>query len=144
MSDAMIGAAGLRIVKLLVGNPARTVPELVALAGVTRTAVAEKLEDLVEAGFVERVAERLESRGRPRHRYSATRAALLLLFADSQHLVVPAVWRAVEQIGGPELTKAILEKVSRTLADHYCARSRLPTRGSGCCNSCRCWKRKAD
>jgi predicted ArsR family transcriptional regulator len=122
MSDVTISAAGLRIIKLLVGNPARTVTELVALAGVTRTAVTEQLGDLVQAGFVERTKERLESRGRPHHRYAATQAALLLLFADSQHLVVPAVWRAVDQIGCPELTKAILEKVSRLLADHYCAK----------------------
>ena len=76
MADATVSAAGLRIVKLLVGNPPQTVSDLIDTTGVTRTAVTEQLNELVAAGFVERSTERLTGRGRPRHLYKATDAAL--------------------------------------------------------------------
>jgi predicted ArsR family transcriptional regulator len=119
MADAVVSAASMRIVKILVGNPARTVADLIKVAGVTRTAVTEQLHELVGAGFVERTTERLPGRGRPRHLYAATNTALLLLFADNQRLVVPAIWRAIEKIGGTKLTQQVLKQVSRSLAEHY-------------------------
>ena len=63
---------------------------------------------MVAAGFVERTIEQLAGRGRPRHRFSATQAALVLLFANNQQLVVPAIWKAVHDIGGDNLTKKVL------------------------------------
>ena len=54
MPDAIISAAGLRIVKLLVGNPPQTVSDLIGATRVTRTAVTEQLNELVAAGYVER------------------------------------------------------------------------------------------
>ena len=119
MADATVSAAGLRIVKLLVGNTAKTVADLIDETGVTRTAVTEQLNELVAAGFVERGTERLPGRGRPRHLYSATDASLLLLFASNQRLVVPALWRAIDEIGGEALSEKILQRVSSLLADHY-------------------------
>ena len=119
MADASISAAGFRIVKLLVGNPPQTVTELLKAAGVTRTAVTEQLNELVSAGFVERSTERLTGRGRPRHRYKATNAALVLLFASNQRLVVPAVWRAIREVGGDELATKILKHVSQSIAEYY-------------------------
>ena len=104
-ADATISPAGLRIMKLLVGNPPQTVAELIRAAGVTRTAVTEQLNELVAAGFVERDTQRLPGRGRPRHLYRATDAALVLLFASNQRLVVPAIWRAILDVGGEELTQ---------------------------------------
>jgi len=119
MSDATISAAGLRIVKLLVGNPPQTVADLIEITGVTRTAVTEQLNELVAAGFVERGVERLPGRGRPRHLYKATDAALLLLFANNQRLVIPAIWKAIGDLGGDELMRNVLKRVSRQLADYY-------------------------
>jgi len=58
-------------------------------------------------------------RGRPRHLYKATQAALLLLFANNQRLVVPAIWLAIREAGGEQLTKKILKQVSQSLAEHY-------------------------
>jgi predicted ArsR family transcriptional regulator len=109
----------MRIVKLLVGNPPQTVSDLIKTAGVTRTAVTEQLNELVAAGFVEKTIERLPGRGRPRHLYTATTAALLLLFASNQRLVVPAVWEAIAEIGGDKLTHQVLEQVSARIAEHY-------------------------
>jgi DeoR family transcriptional regulator, suf operon transcriptional repressor len=122
MSDVSISPAGLRIVKLLVGNPPQTIAQLIRAAGVTRTAVTEQLDDLMAAGFVERNLERTSSRGRPRHLFKPTHAALLLLFAGNQRLVVPAIWAAIHELGGEELSRKVLKRVSRTLADHYSAK----------------------
>jgi DeoR family transcriptional regulator, suf operon transcriptional repressor len=122
MSDATISAAGLRVIKLLVGNPPQTVSDLIKAVGVTRTAVTEQLNEMVAAGFVERSTERLSGRGRPRHLYKATDAAMVLLFASNQRLVVPAIWRAVREVGGEEFCGKVLKRVSRTLAEHYNSR----------------------
>jgi predicted ArsR family transcriptional regulator len=121
-SEATVSAAGMRVVKLLVGNPPQTVAEMIRATGVTRTAVTEQLNELVAAGFVERTTERLPGRGRPRHLYSATHAALLLLFASNQRLLVPAIWRAIAEVGGPQLTDSVLERVASDLAEHYSRR----------------------
>lgn len=117
--EATITAAGMRVVKLMVGNPPQTVADMIRATGVTRTAVTEQLNELVAAGFVERTTERLPGRGRPRHLYSATNAALLLLFASNQSMVVPAMWRAIEDVGGTKLKQQVLKRVSLALADHY-------------------------
>ena len=114
--------AGVRVIKLLVGKPPQTVADLIDTTGVTRTAVTEQLNELMAAGFVERSVERLPGRGRPRHLYKATDAALVLLFANNQRLVVPAIWRAIDDIGGEELTEKVLKRVSRHLADTYSTR----------------------
>jgi len=121
-AEATVSAAGMRIVRLLVGTPPKTVAEMIRATGVTRTAVTEQLNELVAAGFVERTTERLPGRGRPRHLYSATRAALLLLFASNQRLVVPSLWRAIDQVGGEDLTQKVLECASADLAEYYSRR----------------------
>jgi len=118
-SDTAVSAAGMRIVRLLVGRAPQTVADLILATGVTRTAVTEQLNELVAAGFAERSRERLAGRGRPRHLYAATDAALLLLFASNQRLVVPAMWRAIATIGGDELKERVLQRVSREIAEHY-------------------------
>lgn len=117
-----VTAAAMRIVRLLVGNPPATVADLIAAMGVTRTAVTEQLNELVAAGFVERTTERLPGRGRPRHLYATTTAALLLLFASNQRLVVPAIWQAVAEEGGPELLSKVVGRVTRSMAQRYCER----------------------
>ena len=119
MPDATLSAAALRIVKLLVGTPPQTVAQLMEAMGVTRTAVTEQLTELVNAGFVERASERLPGRGRPRHLFSTTEAALFLLFANNQRTVVPAIWRAVGEIGGDKLVRDVMKRVSKSLADYY-------------------------
>ena len=119
MPDLTISAAGLRVMKLLVGNPPQTVSDLVQAAGVTRTAVTEQLNELVATGFIERDTERLPGRGRPRYRYKATDAAMVLLFPANQCLVVPAIWNAIYEIGGESLGSKVLKRVSRAMADYY-------------------------
>lgn len=119
MVEVTVTAAGLRIVRLLVGQPPQTVSGLTKVTGVTRTAVTEQLNDLVAGGFAERFTERLPGRGRPRHLYRATAAAHLLLFADHQRLVAPAIWQSIEEVGGEELSRRVLRRTSAILADYY-------------------------
>jgi len=117
--QAAVSPAGMRIVRLLVGNPAKTVAELIDETGVTRTAVTEQLSELVGSGYVERDVQRLPGRGRPRHLYSATPAALGLISAKTQELVIPAMWEAVEEVGGEEVYDAVVDKVAERMAQHY-------------------------
>ncbi len=109
----------MRFVNLLVGNPPQNVDQLVEATGVTRTAVTEQLNELVAGGFLQRDMERLAGRGRPRYVYSVTDKALNELFAGNQWLVVPALWRAIEDVGGAKLKGQVLRRVSRALANHY-------------------------
>jgi predicted ArsR family transcriptional regulator len=122
MPDTHIGPAGLRLIKLMVGTPPQTINDLIKSAGVTRTAVMEQLNELVAAKLVDRQTVRVTGRGRPRHIYSATGAALMLLYSGSEHLVVPEIWRAIEEIGGPKLIKRIVRRVSHALAGQYNSR----------------------
>ncbi|NLX98096.1 MAG: MarR family transcriptional regulator [Rhodopirellula sp.] len=126
-AEVTISAAGMRIVRLLVGRPPTSVANLIRITGVTRTAVTEQLNDLVSAGFVERQTERLPGRGRPRHVYSTTNHALLLLFASNQQQVAPAVWRAIAEVGGDDLVGRVLSRVSRAMAEQYRQRIRGTT-----------------
>ena len=122
MADATVTAAGMRVIRLLVGQSPRTIGELLDETGVTRTAVTEQLNELMAKGFVQRSIQRLSGRGRPRHRFSATPAALVLLFANNQQLLVPALWKAVHDIGGEKLARRIRRSVSRNLSTYYLAR----------------------
>jgi len=119
MPDVILSAAGLRIVKLLVGRPPQTVSELIEAAGVTRTAVTEQLHELTAAGLVERETQRQPGRGRPRHLYRATNAAMARLFAGRRQQVVQAMWQAILDIGGEELVQKVIKKAGRALADDY-------------------------
>ena len=119
LDQASVSAAGMRIVRLLVGTPPQTVADLIKATGVTRTAVTEQLNELVGAGYLERRIERLSGRGRPRHLYSATDAALMLLFASNQRLLMPAIWRAVNTACDRKTIDRIIVEVSRSLAAHY-------------------------
>ncbi len=119
MPDRTISPAGMRLVSLMVGNLPQSIEDLTEAAGVTRSAVAERLNELVAGGFVRRSVERLPSKGRPRYRYAVTDAALADLFPGDQSLVTSAVWRAIQDIGGAKLEKKVLKRVNRALTDHY-------------------------
>jgi DeoR family suf operon transcriptional repressor len=117
--DATVSASGMRLVKLLVGQPPRGIAELTKAVGTSRTAVAARLNELLAAGFVERSLQRSSGRGRPHNVYTTTDAALVLLFADHQRLVIPAIWRAIYRLGNDQLTNNILDLVATELAEHY-------------------------
>jgi predicted ArsR family transcriptional regulator len=122
MADAIISASGMRIIKLLVGKPPQTITNLIKIMDVTRTAVTEQLCELVHSGFVERQSQRPSGRGRPQFLYKATPSASLILYAQNQCKVVPSIWKALDDIGGDDLLRKVLKKVSKTLAEHYIAK----------------------
>ena len=126
MPEVAINAAAMRIVRLLVGNPPQTIAELIRTTGVTRTAVSEQLNELVAGGFVTRTMERLPGRGRPRYLYAATNAALALMRCRSHQSVIPAIWKAIDHVGGRELTRKILKRVVQSIVESY--RSRITGR----------------
>jgi DeoR family transcriptional regulator, suf operon transcriptional repressor len=119
MADAIISASGMRLVKLLVGNPPQSISALMKSLAVTRTAVTEQLNELVRSGFVERQTQHLPGRGRPQYLYKATDAASLILYAQNQCMVVPSIWQALEDVGGDELMRKVLKRVAKSLAEHY-------------------------
>lgn len=119
MPGPTVSEAGMRLVELLVGKPPQSVEDLVKAAGVTRTAVVERLHELTAAGFVSRSVQRLPGKGRPRHRYSLTDAALVRLFPGDQSLASSAMWRAIQDIGGAKLENQVLKRINRALVDHY-------------------------
>ncbi len=119
LDRASVSSAGMRIIRLLVGLPPQTVASLIEETGVTRTAVTEQLNELAAAGYLERTTERLAGRGRPRHLYKVTDAALMLLFASNQRLLVPAIWNAVNKTCDRRTIDRIIDEVSRSLAAHY-------------------------
>ena len=119
MPDPTISAAAMRLVSLMVGNPPESIEDLIEAAGVTRSAVAERLNELVAAGFVRRSVQRLPSKGRPRYHYSVTDAALVHLFPGDQSLVTSVIWRAIQDIGGTKLESQVLERIGRALTDYY-------------------------
>jgi predicted ArsR family transcriptional regulator len=119
MPNALITPAGLRIIRQLAGRPPQTIAELAAAAGVTRTAVAEQLDELQTAGLVERTTDLRGRRGRPRHLYRAADAAMTLVFPGNPRLVVSALWRVISDVGGEKLTQKIAKRLSRAMADYY-------------------------
>ena len=74
---------------------------------------------MASAGLIERTTERLPGRGRPRHRYTTTHAALLLLFATHERRLGPLVWRAIQSVCGDELAEKVLDELSQRLAERY-------------------------
>ncbi|MCS7304675.1 MAG: MarR family transcriptional regulator [Thermoguttaceae bacterium] len=122
MADSLVTPAGMKILKILVGNAPQTVSELIRKTGVTRTAITEQLNELMAAGFVQRTVQPVSGRGRPRYLYSVTHTALIALFPGSAHLVVPAIWRAIRKIGGQKLIHQIIQEVTEELVSYYSER----------------------
>lgn len=120
MTPIPISESGLRLMRLLVGRPPQTLHQLMAGAGVTRTAVTEQIAVLTAAGYIERRVER-GGRGRPHHLYQATDLALQL-FPTQERRLVPALLEAVEEVAGGELLAAILDRVVDKLTAFYRAR----------------------
>ena len=116
MPEMYITSAGMRIINLLVGQPPLAIAEMIDNLNVTRTAITEQLSELIEAGYVERTVEKLSSRGRPRHRYGITDLALTVLFPGAAGVVVPSIWKHIEQNCGLQMAEKIQELVAADLA----------------------------
>jgi len=119
MHKTNISEAGMRIMRLLIGYPPQQMNDLIRKTGVTRTAITEQINELIEAGFVEQTIERFQGRGRPRFLYSATPLALKKLFEGNQGVVVPAIWKALRRYCNPETVMKICNDVAQDIADQF-------------------------
>ena len=119
MNRTGVSEAGMRIMRLLVGYPPQQMNDLIRMTGVTRTAITEQINELIDAGFVEQTIERFKGRGRPRFLYSATMVALKQLFEGNQGVVVPAIWKAVRRYCSPDTVMKICEDVAQDIADQF-------------------------
>jgi len=119
MHKTNITEAGMRIMRLLIGYPPQQMNDLIHKTGVTRTAITEQIDELIEAGFVEQTIERFQGRGRPRFLYSATPLALKQLFEGNQGVVVPAIWKALRRYCNPETVMKICNDVAQDIADQF-------------------------
>jgi DeoR family transcriptional regulator, suf operon transcriptional repressor len=118
MSGNTVSPAALKIVKLLAGQSPMSITELTKAADVTRTAVTEQLSELMASGHIERTVQRSSSRGRPRHVYKTTNAALAL-FPGNEWLLVPVLCRAIRETCGERTGTKIFKRAGRDMADHY-------------------------
>jgi len=119
MHRTYISEAGMRIMRLLIGYPPQLMNDLILKIGVTRTAITEQINELIEAGFVEQTLERVQGRGRPRFLYSATPLAHRQLFEGNQGVVVPAIWKALRRYCNPDTVMKICNDVAQDIADQF-------------------------
>lgn len=116
---SIVSQAGKKVLEQLIGFPPRTIPELMAALHVTRTAITEQLHELTALGFVERFALPRASRGRPQYRYRATPEAIEKLCQGNEHLLVPAIWNAIREIGGETLLEKVVDEIATQLAEKH-------------------------
>ena len=109
----------MRILRLLIGRPPRTMTELIKALDVTRTAITEQINDLVAIGYVEQTQEKCLGRGRPRFLFSASKLAMRNLFEGTQDIICPAIWQAIRKLVGKEALEEIRREVADNLAEFY-------------------------
>lgn len=115
----LVGGAGLRIIRLLVGKPPQTVTDLVKTLNVSQTAIIEQVNELVALGFLEKKLEHNGGRGRPRYFFSATDLAMRKLFEGIHDIVVPSAWRAIRKRLGEQTLHQIGNDIAGDIADFY-------------------------
>src|SRR5262245_22961683 len=94
-----------------------TVGDLVALLGVTATAVRQRLPRLMDQGLVARQSEPA-GRGRPMHRYSLTPAGVQSA-GNNYDQLARVLWEEVRAIDDPNVRQGLLKRLSHRLAELY-------------------------
>lgn len=105
------------IVDYLRRHAGATVSDLVEMAGVTATAVRQRLTRLMENGLVAREAT-VAGRGRPMHRYSLTPAGVRS-GGTNYDLLAQVLWEEVREVRDPEVRQGLLKRISQRLAETY-------------------------
>ena len=97
-----------------------SVGDLVGLLGVTGTAVRQRVQRAIQAGFVEQVAEprRTARRGRPQNTYRLT-AAGRDTAGDNFRDLATVLWREIRQIPVATVRQGLLSRIGKSLAAHY-------------------------
>ncbi len=97
-----------------------TVNQLICCAGVSRTAIRQKLSRLMHQGLVQRRKVR-QTRGRPFFEYATTDRSERLFGSNCTDLAV-SLWRAVTTSEGPTTRRELVRRVCDILAEKYQAR----------------------
>ena len=93
------------------------ISELSASMGVTATAVRQRLDRLMEAGYVQRHTQ-VAGRGRPSHAYELTEEGRRQTGSNFADLAI-ALWEEVRLIKDPQIRQGLLKRVSSRLASFY-------------------------
>ncbi len=105
------------VVDFLRREGACTISDLVEFAGVTATAIRQRLARLMEQDLVVRQAE-VAGRGRPTHRYSLTQAGIQeggTNYAD----LAGVLWSEIRAVDDPDVRHGLLKRIVSRLADTY-------------------------
>ncbi len=116
MSDRFV-PSDTALLDLLRKGQALSISQLAALMEVTATAVRQRLNRLMDQGYVRRTEERA-GRGRPSHRYALTNQGLRKTGSNFADLAI-ALWQEIRDIKDKEVRRGLLQRLSRRLADQY-------------------------
>ena len=116
MTDEIV-ASDIAIIDLLRKQASMTVSELADALEVTATAVRQRLTRLMAQGHIERTATRA-GRGRPSHHYALTTKGRRKAGSNFGDLAV-ALWEEIVAIPDPSVRRALIQRVSRRLAESY-------------------------
>jgi predicted ArsR family transcriptional regulator len=107
----------LQFLDLLRKHSALSVAELMSLAGVTATAVRQRLNRLLKQQLICREAQS-GARGRPSHKYTLTDLGRRSAGANFADLAV-ALWQEVREIKDQEIRRGLLKRLSQRMAEAY-------------------------
>jgi len=96
---------------------ASTIQQICEVAGVTATAVRQRLIRLEGQGLIERNAVR-EGRGRPCHEYRVTTNALRSL-GDNYSDLALILWKELMQIEDPDIREQVTKRIKDALTRQY-------------------------
>ncbi len=105
------------IIEYLRRQGATTILELVEFAGVTATAVRQRLSRLMDQGLIVRESE-AAGRGRPIHRYSLSDAGVRSSGTNYEDLV-GVLWTEIRAVEDPDVRHGLLKRIVTRLADVY-------------------------
>ena len=108
------------IIEFVRREGAVTIAELVKFAGVTATAVRQRLTRLMEQGLFVRETEKT-GRGRPTHRYSLTPAGVRTSGTNYEDLA-GVLWGEIRAVKDPDVRYGLLKRIVTRMADHYRSR----------------------
>lgn len=94
-----------------------TISALVAEMGVTATAVRQRLQRLMDTGFIQRQTEH-KRRGRPNHRYSLTEKGEQSggnNFAD----LASVLWDEIKSVEDPAVRRGLLKRIAGRFVERY-------------------------
>lgn len=105
------------VVDFLRREGASSISDLVGFAGVTATAIRQRLNRLMKQGLVVRKAE-AAGRGRPTHRYSLTAAGVQLGGTNYEDLV-GVLWSEIRAVDDPDVRHGLLKRIVVRMTETY-------------------------